>query len=773
MAVRKSGYLPVTLAVALGRQQKPLHAEPDTVSFFLGTALLSGDPDNRWFDSHVAQAAAATDHAMEALPSRGDGDLSSAQVSAMVRAVTLPGSGLSASRLDTADGGSRGETLGEAGEDLLSLLMRALRFDCAALRRQVAELRGRRADMSPDTRCARVCQAAISCCEDILAWKRTVAEVQGALQAAGSSVWQVLEARNAIHELRLIKQTGSTMLRVKGKREAVERACELLRQLPREPAGPWKLREELCHRPCPVETADGGKPVQGPSLGGLLAIAAGDVGCLAAVELLASFGAASALSEPDAGNSGFTAALRAAKNGEVEFLRALHAHGAGESLSAPNHTGCTPARLACQEGHTSVLNTLVECGALASLSAVKTNGTAPAHVAAQQGHMQCIQTIVRHAGAQALAATNKRGLTLAHFAANMGRLGCLETIEQLGGAEASFGAKSHKKSTPLHLAAAKGHASCVRFLLCQRTAPCAKYPDGRYCGSLEALGPIVASRYPRDCLRQATALQMAAFMGHMDATMELVMAGADVDRLGPAPVLLPRSTRSEIQAGLVGLMQQAAAGANAGAGAGVGAVAGAQAAAGANGAAQAGAVGAAPGDVVGVAQQLAHGFAAALHAPNGALAGPQQIPGAPGVVFHQFAIPLGNNIVVGNAAGGGAAAAGAADVAVTGAGEASASNDSEGRVPGGAMEVLDIPPESEMAAYLRVLRGNAPLRAAELRLCWAMAMSASIDFVASVSGRPLLSDDLYVHVAEHLHSARVALMLHRRTRELITESRYS
>lgn len=90
------------------------------------------------------------------------------------------------------------------------------------------------------------------------------------------------------------------------------------------------------------------------------------------------------------------------------------------------------------------------------------------------------------------------------------------------------------------------------------------------------------------------------------------------------------------------------------------------------------------------------------------------------------------------------------------------------RLPPGAVDVLEIPPESEMAEYLRVMRGNAPLRAAELRLCWAMAMAADTAASNSAAGmrRAVLPDDLHLAVAEHIQAARVALMLHRRVRAL-------
>lgn len=766
-AERKSCYLPQMLLVAFKMKQPPLEPDPDIVNFFLGTALLCGDRENQWFDVYIQAAAAhSAPDSDAACKAAGEGDEPS-QISAQVSAIMLPGSGVGAPyRLEHSevDGEmieevksraqqARDARQREASADFFSILMRALRADCAALQQQVAELHAIRAGTNRGALRLR-CQVAISCCEDMLARKRAVAQADEALQAAGSSVWQVLEARNLVHELRLIKQKGSNLLRVKGKCEAVEDACAALSRLPQEPAGPWNLRDELRHRPCPVETA-GGESVKGPSLGGLLAIAAGDVGCVAAVELLDSFGAASSLSEADAGNSGFTAALRAAKNGNVEFLRALYKYGAGQSLSVANNSGCTPARLACQEGHAAVLITLVECGARASLSAVKENGTAPAHVAAQQGHVECIRTIAHHAGREVIGVTNKRGLTLAHFAANMGRLGCLEVIEQLGGAATTFGATSVKKSTPLHLAAAKGHASCVRFLLRQRTTPTTEFPGGRYCGSIEALGPLVSPR-TRHTLRQATALQMAACMGNLEATMELALAGANLDRLGPGPTLHQRPIPSDIQAaGLVGLVQQAAAVVG-------GAAAGAAGAVGAGGG---------PGGAAGVAQQLAQGFAAALQ--NGAPAGPQVpgAPGMPGIVFHQFAIPLGNVVAGGAGAGAGAAAgvgaaggAGVAPVAVPGATGLVNTDSTAENLPVGAAEILEIPPDSEMASYLRVLRGNAPLRAAQLRLCWAMAMS--FDIARPRQGRPVLPDDLYVQVAEHLQPARVALMLYHRAREI-------
>jgi hypothetical protein len=105
-----------------------------------------------------------------------------------------------------------------------------------------------------------------------------------------------------------------------------------------------------------------------------------------------------------------------------------------------------------------------------------------------------------------------------------------------------------------------------------------------------------------------------------------------------------------------------------------------------------------------------------------------------------------------------------APVAVPGATGLVNTDSTAENLPVGAAEILEIPPDSEMASYLRVLRGNAPLRAAQLRLCWAMAMS--FDIARPRQGRPVLPDDLYVQVAEHLQPARVALMLYHRAREI-------
>ena len=208
------------------------------------------------------------------------------------------------------------------------------------------------------------------------------------------------------------------------------------------------------------------------------------------------------------------------------------------------------------------------------------------------------------------------------------------------------------------------------------------------------------------------------------------------------------------------------------------------------GALQGGAVGGGPppagggppgaGGVAGVAQQLAAGLAAALQQGGQGNIGP-------GVHVHQFAIPLGN---LNLPPGPGNPFAGPAGPVPPGqpqwqplhpAGLNGPPNPNGGD---GDNDVIQIPPDSQMSSYLRVLRApvgpariaNASLRAAELRLCWAMAMdtvqedgesaAAAAADEQAVLRRWILPGDLYASVAEHLQPARVALMLHRRSREL-------
>ena len=142
------------------------------------------------------------------------------------------------------------------------------------------------------------------------------------------------------------------------------------------------------------------------------------------------------------------------------------------------------------------------------------------------------------------------------------------------------------------------------------------------------------------------------------------------------------------------------------------------------GAAAGGGGGGGGGGVAGVAQQLAAGLAAALQqGGNGGNVGP-------GLHIHHVAIPLGNlNLPPGF--GGAAAAAGpgmqwqafpagqpGGGGAGAGPGNGNANGDDDTPSPGrSGQDVIEIPPDSQMSNYLRILRGNAPLRASELRLC--------------------------------------------------------
>ena len=92
-------------------------------------------------------------------------------------------------------------------EDFFSMLVRALSADCATLRAQIDGLR-QLAGQTQGQRAMRS-SAAASCCEDILARKVEVEEVEAALLAVGSSIWAVVETRMALHELRLVKEVSA------------------------------------------------------------------------------------------------------------------------------------------------------------------------------------------------------------------------------------------------------------------------------------------------------------------------------------------------------------------------------------------------------------------------------------------------------------------------------------------------------------------------------------------------------------------------------------
>lgn len=89
-------------------------------------------------------------------------------------------------------------------------------------------------------------------------------------------------------------------------------------------------------------------------------------------------------------------ALQAARQGELDVLRSLHAAGLlGPSLRDP--LDALPVHHAARAGKLHCLRFLVEEAALPAASRAR-NGATPAHDAAATGHLACLQWLLSQGG---------------------------------------------------------------------------------------------------------------------------------------------------------------------------------------------------------------------------------------------------------------------------------------------------------------------------------------------------------------------------------------
>ena len=118
---------------------------------------------------------------------------------------------------------------------------------------------------------------------------------------------------------------------------------------------------------------------------------------------------------------------------------------------------CTPLNRAARNGHLEVVQCLLAHGA--SATAINKYGNTPLHWAARSGHLEVVQCLLAH-GASATA-INKHGNTPLHWATDSGRL---EVVQYLLAHGASAAAVNHYGSTPLHCAGYHDHLDIIALL---------------------------------------------------------------------------------------------------------------------------------------------------------------------------------------------------------------------------------------------------------------------------------------------------------------------
>uniref|UniRef100_A0A8P0SU68 Espin n=2 Tax=Canis lupus familiaris TaxID=9615 RepID=A0A8P0SU68_CANLF len=193
-------------------------------------------------------------------------------------------------------------------------------------------------------------------------------------------------------------------------------------------------------------------------------------------------------------------ALQAARQGELDVLKSLHAAGLLKpSLRDP--LDALPVHHAARAGKLHCLRFLVEEAALPAAARAR-NGATPAHDAAATGHLACLQWLLLQGGCGVQDKDNS-GATVLHLAARFGHPEVVDWLLRHGGGDPTVATDTG--ALPIHYAAAKGDFPSLRLLM-------GHHPEGVNAQTKNG----------------ATPLYLACQEGHLEVTQYLVQeCGAD------------------------------------------------------------------------------------------------------------------------------------------------------------------------------------------------------------------------------------------------------
>ncbi|XP_039201703.1 ankyrin repeat domain-containing protein 16 isoform X1 [Crotalus tigris] len=150
----------------------------------------------------------------------------------------------------------------------------------------------------------------------------------------------------------------------------------------------------------------------------------------------------------------------AAMHGRLEVVKIL-LERCRYTPDVRDHCGITPFVDAIQNGHLDVAQVLLE-RYQADCKIRDALGNQPLHRAAITGQEEALQFLVSDLGVDVDEKATVLGLTALHYAAKEGHKGTIQCLLSLG---ASLHVQDKKHRTALHMASARQHAPCVRFLL--------------------------------------------------------------------------------------------------------------------------------------------------------------------------------------------------------------------------------------------------------------------------------------------------------------------
>ncbi|XP_063777272.1 serine/threonine-protein phosphatase 6 regulatory ankyrin repeat subunit B-like isoform X2 [Pseudophryne corroboree] len=143
------------------------------------------------------------------------------------------------------------------------------------------------------------------------------------------------------------------------------------------------------------------------------------------------------------------------------------------SIEAMSLNKRTPLHLAALGGQLDVCNTLLTLKA--DVNATDIEGQTPLHIAAQNNHSDVVKLFLKHRP-ELVTSANMDGLTCAHIAASKGSVAVIKELLKSNSSGVTAARSKTTDSTPLHLAAAGGHAEVVKVLL--ETGASASDEDG-------------------------------------------------------------------------------------------------------------------------------------------------------------------------------------------------------------------------------------------------------------------------------------------------------
>jgi ankyrin repeat protein len=187
----------------------------------------------------------------------------------------------------------------------------------------------------------------------------------------------------------------------------------------------------------------------------------------------------------------------AANAGHANVVHLLLDRGADAEIATMTEARRTPLHMAALQGHDKVAAALLDAGAAVDPKA--DNDATPLHMAADRGHLGIVRLLVDHEAK--IDAPNADGWTALFWASSSGHPEIVDYLLALG-ANAQV-AKTKIQATPLHLAAANGHANVAALLLGAGVAVSAQASNG------------------------ATPLHYALQNGHADVARVLLDHGAD------------------------------------------------------------------------------------------------------------------------------------------------------------------------------------------------------------------------------------------------------